>query len=226
MRWITLLLVVFPFAPIFADEHLREIVVSATGIAQAAPDMATVRLGVSREARTASEAMAAVSEASEKILADIANAGIEARDVQTSSLSLNPVWDHRNDGPPKVRGYNASTMFAVRVRELGGLGDLLDTVVGTGANTLNGLSFSIAEPEPLQQIARTDAVNRAQRKAETLAMAAGLELGPVQSIHEGSVQNAPAPMMRGAMMEASAVPVAQGELDIRVMVTVVFAIAE
>ena len=74
--------------------------------------------------------------------------------------------------------------------------------------------------------ARADAVARAAEKAETLASAAGVALGPVQMISEGGAVSAPAPMMRGAMMEAAAVPIASGELTIRVTVTATFAISD
>jgi hypothetical protein len=225
MRWISLLIfAVWPML-VVADEQAPNIAVSATGAASAAPDMATVSLGVSRDARTASQAMDAVALAAEAVLADIETAGIAARDVQTSSLNLNPVWDHSNSRPPQIRGYNASTMLTVRVRELDGLGGLLDSVVGEGANTLNGLTFGFADRAPLETAARTDAVVQARAMAETLAEAAGVTLGPVLNISEGG-EVGPAPMMRGTMMEAAAVPVAAGELDVRVTVTVVFGIAD
>ena len=225
MRFALLLVVFWPFA-VLAEETPRQIVVSATGSVEAAPDMATVTLGVSRNARTASQAMSDVSEATASVLARISEAGIDDRDVQTSSLNLNPVWDHGNERPPQVRGYVASTTLSVRVRALDDLGGLLDRLIGDGANTLNGLTFGIAETDQLETAAREDAVRQARAKAETLANAAGLVLGPVQTISEGSRVSAPAPMMRGAMMEAAAVPVAAGELQIRVSVTMEFAIAE
>ncbi|MDJ0639578.1 MAG: SIMPL domain-containing protein [Paracoccaceae bacterium] len=227
MRAFILLLVVFLPNLLHAEEPLRQIIVSATGSVSAAPDMATVRVGVTHEARTASDAMRGVSDAAAAVLADIEAAGIAARDVQTSSLTLNPVRDRRNNTErPGIRGYSASTMLTVRVRDLDSLGGLLDIVVGDGANTLNGLTFSIAEPEPLQDLARADAVRRANAKAQTLADAAGVTLGPLQSISEGGGAGAPQPMMRGAVMEAAAVPVAAGELDVQVSVTLVYAIGD
>lgn len=186
MRFALLMVVFLPFAAL-AEETPRQIVVSATGTVEAAPDMATVTLGVTRDARTASQAMADVSEATAAVLASIADAGIEDRDVQTSSLNLNPIWDRGNERPPQVRGYVASTTLSVRVRALDDLGGLLDRLIGDGANTLNGLTFGTADSDPLEQAARADAVRQARSKAETLASAAGLALGPVQTIAEGAV---------------------------------------
>lgn len=209
----------------FAEEPTRQITVTGTGVVSAVPDMALVRLGVTREARTASQAMSAASEAVAAVLEKIAQAGVAPKDVQTASLGLSPVWDRGNTSPPRVRGYMASNNLTVRVRDLNGLGALLDGLIADGVNSLNGLSFSIAEPGPLQTEARAAAVRDARAKAETLADAAEVTLGPVLTINEGSGSVAPAPMMRGAMMEASAVPIAEGEVDVRVTVNVAYGIS-
>ena len=224
LRYIFLLVVFLPVAA-WASEDGRQIVVSATGSAAAASDMATVTVGVSREAPSAAEAMSLMSDAAQSVLDEVTAAGIDARDVQTSSISLYPVWEQGNAQPRQIRGYAAATMVNIRVLDLDRLGGLLDSVVGGGANEMNGLSFGIQDVEPIEDLARADAVRQATRKAETLAAAAGVTLGPVQTISEGG-GGAPAPMMRGAVMEAAAVPIASGELDIRVTVTATFAIAE
>lgn len=223
MRWYLILPLLLAPLGAMAQDASRQIAVTATGSVAAAPDMAVVTLGVSREARTASDAMNAANEATAGILEQIGAAGIEPRDVQTSSISLYPVMDQTDARPPQVRGYVASNDLTIRVRDLPALGGLLDTLVKSGANNLNGIGFSIADPAPLEDEARADAVEKARDRAETLARAAGVTLGPVQSIQEGSGFVSPGPMMRGAAMEA-AVPVATGELDVTVTVTVVFGI--
>ena len=210
----------------WAEEQMRQITVTGTGVISTAPDMAVVRIGVTREARTASEAMRDASAAAATVLDNIKAAGVAAKDVQTASLNLSPVWDRGNNRPPQVRGYVASNDLTVRVRDLDGLGGLLDAVVSDGANTLNGLSFSIADPGPAQTEARAAAVRDARAKAETLATAAEVTLGPVLRINEGGGSVAPAPMMRGAMMEAAAVPIAEGEVDVRVTVSIAYGIAD
>ena len=212
----------------WAENESRQIIVSGEGVVRAAPDMATVSIGVSREARTAGDAMADASRAMVSVIAAVESAGIEERDMQTANIGLSPRYQHSNDGrPPHITGYVASNTLVVRVRELGDLGGLLDAVVADGANTLNGLSFGIAETGTLESAARAAAVVDASSKAQELAEAAGVVLGPVMTITEGGGGVNPQPMMRGAMMEAAMdVPVATGELDIRARVTVVYGIAE
>ncbi|MCE8472337.1 SIMPL domain-containing protein, partial [Rhodovulum sulfidophilum] len=121
-------------APVAADAA-PELRVTGTGSATATPDMATLRLGVGHEADTAAEAMALVSDDLGRVMAELQAAGIEARDIQTSGLNLSPVWGDRSEGKrPRITGYSAANGVTVRVRELDGLGPLLDTVIGTGAN--------------------------------------------------------------------------------------------
>lgn len=230
MRFFLMISVIFASltGAALAEEEARLIAVTGEGVVQAAPDMATVSIGVTREARTAGQAMSEASSAMSAVIAAIDAAGIEARDIQTSNIGLSPRYQHSNDGrPPRVTGYVANNTLMVRVRALDALGGVLDAVVSDGANALNGLSFGIADSAPLEARARAEAVADARAKAEGLAEAAGVTLGPVMSIVEAGRGGLPQPMMRGAVMEAAMdVPVAAGELEIRRQVSMTFAIAE
>lgn len=212
--------------PVFAAEEVRQITVTGEGRVSAAPDMAVLRLGVSREARKASDAMRLASEAAAAVLAQVKKAGVAARDVQTANVSLSPRWQNEKNTAPRIVGYIASNDLSVRVRDLESLGALMDSVVSDGANQMNGLSFAIAEPRPLQDQARQAAVADARAKAELLAQAAEVSLGAVMTISESGGFRAPVAMARGAMMEFSAVPIAAGEMDVNASVTIVFSIAQ
>ncbi len=210
-----------------AADQTREIIVSGEGIASDSPDMASIRLGVMREARSAGQALELMSEAMALVLKQLEERGIESRDVQTASVGLSPRFQRTNDGrPPKISGYVASNDVRVRVRQLDQLGAIMDAVVGDGANSMNGLSFGISDSAAIETLARRDAVQNAMSKAAVLADAAGVSLGPVLSIHEASTIAAPTPMMRSAMMESSSVPIAEGEVDVRVTITMTIAIAD
>jgi uncharacterized protein YggE len=205
------------------------ITVTGEGSVAAVPDMATVMLGVSAQAETAKAAMDQTSTGVDALLATLAAAGIEARDIQTSGLSLNPVWysGSLNSGPPEVSGYTAMNNVTVRVRALDSLGGVLDGVLEAGANTFNGLTFGLQDPEPRLDEARAAAVADARRKAELYAAAAGVDLGPVVSISEATAMQGPQPMFRRDMALASeSVPVAAGETNVIAQVTIVWEIAE
>lgn len=210
-----------PLAALAADPAL--ITVTGDNTAQAAPDLATVDMGVTTDGPSAAEALATNNAAVKAIMDRLVSAGIEARDIQTSNLSLNPNWTSTPDGAGSViSGYMAMNMLSVRVRDLGKLGPVLDAVVTDGANTLNGITFGLQDPKPVMAAARRQAVVDARLRAEELAAAAGLKLGSLVSITEGGGFQAPQPMYRQSVAQDAGVPVAGGEVGMTASVTLVF----
>jgi uncharacterized protein YggE len=207
-----------------AEDTARTITVAAEGRVEAAPDMAVISLGVVNEAATAGKAMSATSAAAARVLDRLAGFAIDPRDIQTSQLTLNPVWTSDADGGrSKITGFSATNALTVRVRDLDRLGEIMDAVIEDGANDFNGLSFAVAEPAPLIDAARARAVAEARSIAAQLAAGAGVGLGPVQSISEQG-GGMPRPQMMEAFAARSAVPVAAGEVTLSVTVSMVFAI--
>ncbi|MBK1635852.1 SIMPL domain-containing protein [Rhodovulum adriaticum] len=211
-------------AAALADESPR-LTVTGTGEVDAAPDMATLRFGVEHEDRRAEAAMAAVSADMARILERLSAAGVAPRDMQTSGLSLSPVWTGYDSGKRReITGFHASNQLTVRVRGLEGIGGLLDRVITEGANSFQGISFGLQGPEPLQDEARRRAVAEALRKAELYAEAAGVSLGSVISISESGSSDPRPVMMEAARMASAPVPVAAGEVSLSARVTMVFEI--
>ena len=204
-----------------------QITVTGEASVQAVPDMATVSLGVTTVAATAAEAMAANTAALAQVIERLKAAGIEPRDLQTASLSLNPNWtgyDSSNQ-PQTITGYTASNQLSVRVRDVSKLGAVLDAAITDGANTLNGISFELAEPRPVLDQARKAATEDARARAELLAAAAGVKLGRVLSITEGGGYGGPMPMFKADAASAP-VPVEAGEIGLTAAVTVTFEIVQ
>ncbi len=212
-------------APAWAEATMT---VSGVGEVAAAPDMATISLGVTTEGMEAADAMRRNSEAMTAVLAAVAAAGVAERDVQTSALSLSPRWEppRPNETAPRVSGFVASNMVTVAVRDLGALGGVLDAVLDEGANTLHGLSFGVADDAELKDAARRAAVADATRKARVLAEAAGVTLGPVAEIVEGGGFGGPIANARMEMAMDGAPPVAPGELSLQATVTMTWTIGE
>ncbi|SFD44837.1 SIMPL domain-containing protein [Roseivivax sediminis] len=202
--------------------HDGRLTVTGEGQAAAEPDMALVTVGVSEQADTAVAAMDAASAVADRMLSRLESLEVQPRDVQTTSLSLNPVYvDSREPGQrPRIDGYEASNNVTVRVRALDSLGDVLGALLEDGANTLGGLSFDVADPDPLLEAARRDAVQDARAKAELYAEAAGVTLGEIVTIDEsGSGGGQPMPM---AEMRAASVPIAAGETGYSATVRIVY----
>ena len=201
--------------------------ISVTGEAQvsAPPDLAQIDGGVTSEAKTAREASDANNAAMGKVLLALKGAGIDEKDYQTSRLSLQPQSSSsRPGGPSTIVGYRASNRVTIRLRDVTKVANVIDTLVGAGANDIGGINFTVSQASKLLDEARERAIADARRKAEIYARAAGVALGAPISIAEGG---APGPILyrrMAAPMAASGTPVAQGEETLQVTVSVSWAI--
>jgi uncharacterized protein YggE len=206
------------------------IAIEGRGEVTAAPDMATINSGVTTQGATAREALDANTAAMAELIAALKASGIEARDIQTSGFSVNPnyVYTDERDAngytlPPKINGYQVSNTVTVAVRKLDTLGSILDKSVTVGANTVNGVSFSVADPSDLYDQARKAAFADARGKAELYATVAGSALEDIVSISETQGFNPPQPYpmyARAEMAADAAVPVEAGELSFAINVNV------
>jgi uncharacterized protein YggE len=213
-------------APALAQEALPPMInVTGTGTVEAAPDIATLSIGVTTQGETAAAALAANTAALEAVLARLTAAEIAPADMQTSNLSLNPNWTGYDTNNPVISSYVASNMLTITIRQLDGLGAVLDASVADGANTLNGLTFAVADPKPLLDEARKEAVADARAKAELLAEAAGVKLGNIVSIAETSAAEPPMPMYK-AELSAAPVPVVGGEVEMSASIMIFYEIVE
>lgn len=202
----------------------RTITVMGTGAVNVVPDMAEMNLGVVQVAPDAAEAVDAMSAAMQAVIGRVASAGIDAADVQTGGLQLNPRYESGSlNGRAQINGYEASSTISVKVRDLALLGDVVGAAVGEGANQFHGLSFDVAARDALTDEARKVAVADAVAKAELYAQAAGVALGDVITIAEPGQGGGGGPVMMEAMAMRS-VPVAAGEISISADVVMVFAI--
>lgn len=212
--------------------------INAEGSTTRTPDMASYSAGVTSQGTTASEAMGANSQAMARVIAALKKAGIADKDIQTTNLSLNPVYaepkrqpDGSFSGEPRaIVGYQATNTVNVRQRKLADTGKVIDALVTAGANQVNGPDFTLSQPDAAQDEARTDAIRTARARADLYARAAGLRVVRIVSISEGGGY-APQPMIYArnkAAMEslASAPPVAAGELQMSVNVTVQFELGQ
>ncbi len=201
--------------------------ISVTGEATVSvpPDLALIDGGVTSEAKTAREASDANNTAMGKVLLALKGAGIDEKDLQTSRLSLQPQSAPNKSGPSAIVSYRASNRVTVRLRDVSKVANVIDTLVGAGANEIGGINFMVSQASKHLDEARERAVADARRKAEIYARAGGVTLGAPLSISEEG-GNAPPPMpyrKMSAGMAASA-PVAQGEETLAVTVNVTWAI--
>ncbi|MEH2559709.1 uncharacterized protein YggE [Bradyrhizobium algeriense] len=202
--------------------------ISVTGEANVSvpPDQAQIDGGVTSDAKTAREASDANNAAMGKVLAALKGAGIEEKDYQTSRLSLQPQFatsSKASERTPGIVSFRASNRVTVRIRDVAKVANIIDVLVGAGANEIGGINFTVTQTSKHLDEAREKAIADARRKAEIYAKAAGVTLGEPISISE---EGAPVPLHRGkvAAPMAAGAPVAQGEETLSVTVNVSWAI--
>jgi uncharacterized protein len=217
-----------PLAASAQERTMPTISVVGEGVATARPDMAIVSIGVVSQAPRAADALAQNSKLMTEVIAAVKTAGIEARDIETSQISLQPQYSYPQQGSreaPKLVAYQASNTLSIRVRAFDKLGGLLDRLVTSGANQIRSVELTVAEPGPLRDQARAAAMKDAMRKAQQLADAAGVRIVRLFSASE-DVSDPPRPLMRMSAEAARApAPVEAGEQEIRGRVSAVFEIA-
>ncbi|MCC6627382.1 MAG: SIMPL domain-containing protein, partial [Chloroflexi bacterium] len=157
------------------------IVVVTEGSASAQPDQAVVSVGVQVTQPTATAALAESNAKTEAVLAKLAELGVPRANIQTSGISLFPVQDAptRPGAEPPVVGFRASNNVTVLLTDLSRVGAILDAVVGAGANQLQGVRFTIADPSALQRQAMDEAVKKSRSQADAIAAGLGLKAGRV-----------------------------------------------
>lgn len=201
--------------------------VSGTGRVLLSPDIADLRLGVLAEEPTVRAARDANAEAMTAVIASLRKLGIEQRDIQTTTLSLSPVYAYPSDGQrPRITGYSLSNAVSVTIRDLDLVGDAIDGALVAGATSLDGVSFRVADQAAAEKQAREAAIAEAKAKAQTLASAAGVRITGVAAISE-TVSPIPYPVYFGAREEAGvdvATPVEPGSNEVSVTVSVVYLI--
>lgn len=207
--------------------------VSAEGRVTRAPDLAVFNAGVTSQGKTAAEALALNSADMSRVIAALKRTGIADRDIQTSNLSLNPIYAPQRSLPdgtieppqPKIIGYQVNNSVSVRQRKLADYGKVIDTLVTAGANQVNGPSFELDNPDPATDAARIAAMQKVRGRAELYARAAGLRVSRILSITESGGWAPPQPVMYRMVASdaaASGPPVQAGELQMNVSVTVQF----
>lgn len=209
--------------------------VSAEGSSTREPDLATFSAGVTTQEPTASAALAANSKRMTAVFSALEKAGIAAKDIQTSNLSVNPVYSQPQRQPDgsydenerRIVAYQVNNFVQVRQRKLGEYGKVIDALVSAGANQVSGPDFALTKPEAAQDEARAEAMKIARERANLYAKAAGLRVVGIVSIAENGGYVAPQAKygFRQAMAEAAPPPVASGELDVSSGVTVQFELA-
>jgi uncharacterized protein YggE len=203
--------------------------VSGQGEVSAAPDIATIRLGIEAEAESVSDAQAQATGAMNNVLDVLKSNGIADKDIQVQQFSINKVtkWD-RIEEEEEVTGYRVTHMVTVKIRDIDKAGDIIDDVAEAGGDLtrIDSINFSIEDPTDYYEEARKEAVEDAEAKAKQLASLAGVSLGKATYISESSYYSPYTSRASYDVMEesVSGTTISPGELDISTTVQIAYSI--
>lgn len=202
--------------------------VNGTGTVTVTPDVARLELGIEVTAKTVAQARSSAAEAMDEVMASLNANGVEEGDVKTRFFNIYPQYNYRNEAAPEITGFIVNNQVTVTVRDLDTVSDVLDDAIDAGGDfvRVNGISFTVDDPEQFLDEAREKAVANAREHAETLASAAGVSVGDVRSISESSGGYYP-PEPRFALDSAASggsTSISPGEQDLTISVFVIFEI--
>jgi uncharacterized protein len=177
--------------------------ISATGEVTPVPDIAIISAGVVSRSTTATGALQDSADRMQRVLAALKRAGVEDRDIQTSSVNLNAEYRYPENQPPQLTGYTATNSVTIRFRDIRNSGKILDALVSQGANQINGPNLTIDKPEGALDAARAKAVAIGRARAELYARALGMRVVRVVSVNESGGYAVPPPAPPPMVMQAA-----------------------
>ena len=193
------------------------ITVTGNGTVNATPDRASFDFGVTTQASTAAAALSRNSDQARAIVAALEQAGVDAKDIQTTDVSL---WPQTRANGTEIVGYTASNSVNV-TSPLARAGGVVDAAVGAGANNVGGPSLDTADKSSLYNEALKQALADAKGKAEAIAAATGLGVTGVEKVTEGGQAN-PLPYFAQARAADAGVSIEPGTQQIQASVTVTY----
>ena len=221
-----------PAAAVVGSDGVVTRQINVTGVGQVAvtPDVAYINVGVRNQAETVADALQANNAQAQQIKDVLMAQGVEEKDIQTSSFNVYPQPEYDFNGQIVRNLFAVENTVYITVRNLDKMGDLLDAVAQSGANTIYGIYFDLTDKTEAQRQARDIAIAYAKDQAAEIAQSAGVKLGEILTI---SIYVSGAPVVAegygmgggGYDMPAySRVPVSAGQMVITSNVTIAFAI--
>lgn len=209
---------------------------NSTGISSAGmgkvtgtPDVVIMQLGVDVEMPTVEAARASAANSMNAALAALKADGVDDKDIKTVQFTINPQYDY-NGSKQTLRSYRVSNVVSAKVRKVDNVGKVVDDVSKAAGDSVvvRSLSFTIDDPSKLQAQARDLAVKQARQRADQLAQPAGVKVGKVLSITEGSGSTPQQPFAAAVLAAprtgGSDTPIQTGDMEIVVNINATFAI--
>mgnify|MGYP001301545774 CR=1 FL=1 len=188
---------------------------------QAEPDIAVVSLGVQTRGMELRQVQQENTEISSKIISTLNNLGVSSDDIQTQSYNIFPQYEYIN-GQQKFNGYVVEHIFRLTIRDIHLIGEIVDQAVDSGANVINNVTFSIANPSMYHHQALLKAIDDAIAKAMFIGRNMNISIStlPIEIIEQSNLPIAPYNITLAKTDIAT--PIHPGQMDISARVEVTF----
>jgi uncharacterized protein YggE len=199
--------------------------INATGEVTRVPDLAIINAGVVTRSATATGAIQDAADRIQRVLAALKRAGIDDRDVQTTSVTLNAEYRYPENQPPQLTGYTASNQLTIKFRDIRSSGKILDALVAQGVNQINGPTMTIEHPEAALDEARAKAIAAGRARADLYGRSLGLRVARIVAVSESGgyyAPPAPPPVPMMARAQAAETNIEPGEQKLQVSVAMTF----
>ena len=212
--------------PSIEDQQQRTIVVVGSGAESAIADRCTIAVSLRVMRDSVADAIAAVASLADAAMNTIRETGVDDTDVRTQDLHVQDWFDAEQ---AQVTSRVATYMLTVEVRDLGEVSSLVSRLAETTGDALQvqSIVFSHSDHETLLAAARRAAVADAKVRAEELAEAAGVGLGEILTISEGSGATGGwrgYAVSAGARLAGPEMPIAPGAHSVTARVVVTYAL--
>lgn len=205
------------------DSNSCKLKVEGKGSVMAQPDMAEVVLGVSTEDKQLKAAQEENAKIAAQILNTLRTLGVDPEDIQTQSYTIEPQYDYV-EGKQVFRSYRVLYQFKVTIRNIDGVGEIIDAAVESGANIVNSISFTISDPSMYYQQALNSAIDDALSKAGTIGSKLGVKIFPTPvSIFEEGYQYGSPVSIAFQQVAVAATPIQTGQIEVTARIEAVFA---
>ncbi|MFA6369524.1 MAG: SIMPL domain-containing protein [Patescibacteria group bacterium] len=168
------------------DKTTEYFTVSAEETVYAPADIASLEVGVRSGIKsTPQEAANESNNKTNDIIEELANLGVEEKDIKTSNYRLSPEYNWTESRGQQLVGYEVTQSLTIKIRDLEKISSVISQTTEKGANQVGNISFTIDDDESLKSEARAAAITKAQNKAKEIAAQSGLKLGRLLNVEEG-----------------------------------------
>ncbi len=155
--------------------------VSGEGKVVVIPDQAVVSMGVQETGANLKQVQEMVNKKMASLSKSLKDFGISEKDIKTTGYNYYPDWQNKSN-------YVSYATVSVVIREMDNVSPVMDLVGTLGLDNVSGPTFGLSDELMNKTVkeARALAIDKAKAKAEELSGLAGMTLGRIVNVTEGS----------------------------------------